>query len=47
MDKKIAMNWTIAIGVAIVYLVVSIAFQSWAYSWIIWAAYAVYRFIFK
>lgn len=47
MSKKIAMNWIIAIIVAVVYLSVSIAFQAWAYSWIIWVAYAIYRFIVK
>lgn len=41
------MNWVIAIIVAIVYLTVSIVFKAWAYSWIIWVAYAIYRFIAK
>ena len=47
MDKKNLMNWIIAIIVAIVYLTVSIVFKAWAYSWIIWFAYAIYRFIVK
>lgn len=47
MSKKATMNWIIAIIVAAVYLAVSIAFQAWAYSWIIWVAYAIYRFICK
>ncbi len=47
MDKKKMMNWIIAIIVAIVYLTVSIIFKSWAYSWLIWVAYATYRFIVK
>ena len=47
MDKKKMMNWIIAIIVAIVYLTVSIIFKSWAYSWLIWVAYAIYRFIVK
>ncbi len=47
MNKKDIMNWIIAIIVAIVYLTVSIIFKSWAYSWLIWVAYAIYRFIVK
>ena len=47
MDKKKMMNWIIAITVAVVYLVISIAFNAWAYSWLIWVAYAIYRFIVK
>ena len=47
MSKKKTTNWIIAIIVAAVYLAVSIAFQAWAYSWIIWVAYAIYRFIGK
>jgi len=46
-DKKKIINWVIAIIVAIVYLIVSIVFKSWAYSWLIWVAYAIYRFIVK
>lgn len=46
MNKKI-INWVIAITVAIVYLTVSIVFDSWAYSWLIWVIYAIYRFIVK
>ena len=40
-------NWIIAIAVTIVYLTVSILFDLWAFSWIIWIVYALYRFIFK
>ncbi len=47
MDKKKIINWIIAIIVAIVYLAVSIIFNAWAYSWLIWVAYAIYRFIVK
>ncbi len=47
MDKKKIMNWVIAIIVAIIYLAVSIIFDVWAYSWIIWVVYAIYRFIVK
>ena len=47
MDKKKIINWVIAIIVAIVYLTVSIIFNTWAYSWLIWVAYAIYRFIVK
>ena len=41
------MNWAIALAVAAVYLAVSFAFDAWAYSWLIWFAYAVYRFVVK
>jgi len=47
MDKKKIMNWIIAIIVAILYLTVSIIFKAWAYSWLIWVVYAIYRFIVK
>jgi len=47
MDKKKIMNWVIAIIVAIIYLAVSIIFDVWAYSWLIWVVYAIYRFIAK
>ena len=47
MDKKKMINWIIAITVAIVYLAVSIIFNACAYSWVIWVAYAIYRFIVK
>lgn len=47
MDKRKMMNWVIAIIVAIVYLIVSIIFKAWAYSWLIWGVYAIYRFIVK
>ena len=47
MDKKKIMNWLIAIIVAIVYLTVSLIFDIWAFSWLIWVAYAIYKFIVK
>lgn len=47
MEKKKMMNWVIAIIVAILYLSVSIIFDAWTYSWLIWVVYAVYRFIAK
>lgn len=47
MDKKKIINWVIAIIVATLYLTVSIIFKAWAYSWIIWGVYAIYRFIAK
>lgn len=47
MNKKKIMNWVIAIIVAIVYLTVSFLFDIWAYSWLIWVGYAIYRFIAK
>lgn len=47
MSKKATMNWIIAIVVATAYLAVSIIFHAWAYSWIIWVIYAIYRFICK
>lgn len=47
MENKKKINWIIAIIVAIIYLSVSILFDLWAYSWLIWIAYAIYRFIKK
>lgn len=44
MDKKV-FNWIVAIIVAVLYLTVSIIFDSWKYSWLIWVVYAVYRCI--
>lgn len=46
-NKKKKLNWIIAISVAIVYLSISIIFNIWAYSWIIWIFYSIYRFIIK
>ena len=46
-EKTKKKNWIIAIIVAIFYLAVSILFDLWAYYWIIWIAYALYRFIVK
>ena len=46
-SKKKKINWIIAILVAIVYLSISIIFNIWAYSWIIWICYSIYRFIKK
>ena len=37
-------HWIIAILVAAAYLAVSLALNAWAYSWLIWVAYAIYRF---
>lgn len=36
-------QWIIAICVAIVYLAISFIFDVWAYSWIIWVVYSLYR----
>ena len=47
MNKKKMKNWIIAIIVALVYLITSIVFNAWTYSWLIWVAYAIYRFIVK
>ena len=47
MDKKKMKHWIRAITVAIIYLTVSIVFNAWPYSWLIWVAYAIYRFIVK
>lgn len=47
MENTKKKNWIIAIAVAIVYLTVSILFDFWAFSWIIWVAYAIYRFTIK
>lgn len=46
-EKTKKKNWIIAIIVAIFYLAVSILFDLRDYSWIIWIAYALYRFIVK
>jgi len=46
-EKTKKKNGIIAIIVAIVYVIVSMVFDLWAYSWIIWIAYAIYRFIVK
>ena len=46
-EKTKKKNGIIAIIVAIVYVIVSMVFDFWAYSWIIWIAYAIYRFIVK
>ena len=47
MDKKKIMNWVIVIIIAIGYLTISIVFDTWTYSWIIWVIYAIYRFVAK
>ena len=47
MSEKKALNWIIAIIVAVFYLLVSIVFDSWTYSWLIWVVYAIYRLINK
>jgi len=47
MDNKKIINWVIAVIVVILYLSVSIIFDIWTYSWLIWVVYAVYRFIVK
>ena len=46
-SEKKKINWIIAISVAVVYLSISILFDIWAYSWIIWVGYSIYRFIRK
>ena len=46
-SEKKKNNWIIAISVAVVYLSISILFDIWAYSWIIWLGYSIYRFIKK
>ena len=46
-SEKKKINWIIAISVAVVYLSISILFDIWAYSWIIWVGYSIYRFIKK
>lgn len=38
-------QWCIAIAVAIIYLGISLVFHAWSWSWIIWVAYAIYRFM--
>ena len=46
-SEKKKINWIIAISIAVVYLSISILFDIWAYSWIIWVGYSIYRFIKK
>ena len=46
-SEKKKINWIIAISVAVVYLSISILFDIWAYSRIIWVGYSIYRFIRK
>ena len=46
-SEKKKINWIIAISVVVVYLSISILFDIWAYSWIIWVGYSIYRFIKK
>ena len=43
-NKKI-MNWTVALTVASLYLIISIITQEWAITWILWAAYCIYRIL--
>ena len=47
MENTKKKNWIIASSVAIIYLIVSILFDLWAFSWIIWVVYAIYRFIVR
>ena len=47
MNKRAAINWIIAIAVAAIYLLISVAFDAWVYSWLIWIAYAMYRCVVK
>ena len=47
MEKNQKENWIIAIAVAINNLTVRILCDLWAFSWIIWVAYAIYRFIVR
>ncbi len=43
-NKKI-MNWTVALTVAGLYLIISIITQEWAITWILWVAYCIYRIL--
>lgn len=38
-------QWIIAICTSMVYLGISFVLNAWAYSWMIWAVYCVYRMI--
>ena len=40
-------QWVIGLCVAAVYLAVSLLFHAWAWSWLIWVAYAAYRWFTK
>ena len=43
MERRVFANWIIAIAVAAVYLAVSVLSGAWAYTWVIWVAYAAGR----
>ena len=38
-------QWIIATCVAVVYLIVSIAFGAWQWTWILWFGYGIYRML--
>lgn len=38
-------QWIIAICAATIYLIISLLFDVWAYSWIIWVVYGLYRLL--
>lgn len=41
--KKKIMNWSIAITVAVLYLVISLILQKWEITWVVWIVYCFYR----
>ena len=36
-------HWGIAVLTAVIYLAVSLLLDGWAWTWLIWLAYGVYR----
>ena len=47
MDENKLKNWIISLLIACIYLLISLIFNAWSYSWIIWFSYCGYRFINK
>jgi len=44
---RLKKHWLIALAVAIVYLALSLLLDGWAWTWLLWVAYAAYRFLKK
>lgn len=47
MDENKLKNWIILLLIACIYLLISLIFNAWSYSWIIWFSYCGCRFINK
>ena len=41
--NKTVFNWVLTVIVAIAYILLSLEFDGWAFTWIIWVIYGVYR----